>query len=218
LRILGLLIFLGSAQLKAQTAYNGYLDYAGCGSISGWALDWNRLETSITVNIYSDNQILVASGVLASNYRPDLNTGGDAQSHNKGFVIGTPAFLLDGHSHQIYAQYESSGINLFNTPITLECHAYNGYLDTVNGTIISGWALDWNQIETPITVDIYDGQNQTPVRSGVLATNLRSDLATGGDTQSQMHGFSIQTPPVFLDGNNHTVNVVFGRSQLPLSK
>jgi hypothetical protein len=124
---------------------------------------------------------------------------------------------LDGKTHQINVTFESSGISLFNSPMSLSCHAYAGNLDGATIDTISGWALDWYQIETPITVDIYDGGNL--VVAGVPAANHRGDLATGGDYQSQNHGFSYPTPPVFLDGNVHTVVVAYGgsTSQLPNS-
>jgi hypothetical protein len=201
------LIFEPTAQ--GQTAYNGYLDYAGCGSISGWALDWNRLTTSITVSIYDgNNPSPIIPPFLASNYRPDLATGGDASTQYHGFVVGTPTSLLDGQTHSIWARFESSSSTLFNTPIALTCHSYNGYADSATTNAIAGWALDWNQIENPITVDIYDGSNL--LAAGVSANIYRGDLATGGDYQSKVHGFSYPTPLSLLDGNYHEINIAYG--------
>ena len=124
------LLVLWPALSTAQTAYNGVLDYAGCGSISGWLLDWNRVTTPLSVGIYNNGGFLTST--VASNYRGDLATGGDDSTKNHGFVIGTPGSILDAKIHAISARYESTPTDLNNSPQSLTCHAYNGYLDTAN--------------------------------------------------------------------------------------
>ena len=61
-----------------------------------------------------------------------------------------------------------------------------GYLDGANCDAIWGWAFEPNQINTPISVDVYDGNK---IIATVLANQLRPDVGTAlGD--NGLHGFS----------------------------
>jgi RHS repeat-associated protein len=86
---------------------------------------------------------------------------------------------------------------------------YNGWHDTSNCSIIGGWAVDNNQIDTPINVDIYDGNNYVVT----TAANLyRSDLGW----IHYYHAFNIATPASLKNNANHTINVKYGGTNLLL--
>jgi hypothetical protein len=104
----------------APRNYTGYLDHPGCDTISGWAADRSRLNTSITANIY-DNGVLVTT-VLANISRPDVGASlGDNGLH--GFSITTPARFLDGHTHQLDVRPENSSTEIGASPASLTCSA-----------------------------------------------------------------------------------------------
>ncbi len=107
-----------STPYSSPPNYAGSLEHAGCDTITGWAADDDRLNTSITVSIY-DNQTLVTT-VLASNYRPDVATYlGDNGLH--GFSIATPSSFQNGLTHQVNVRFETSGVDLTASPASLTC-------------------------------------------------------------------------------------------------
>jgi hypothetical protein len=98
--------------------YAGYLDHAGCDTISGWAADRNRLNSSITVAIYSDGVLIASAGANLS--RRDVgNLLGDNGLH--GFTVATPPNLKDGQAHQITVLFESSAVAVNNNPASVTC-------------------------------------------------------------------------------------------------
>jgi hypothetical protein len=98
--------------------YAGFLEVGDCNTISGWAADRNRLNTSITVSIYDGNTLVTT--VTANQSRPDVgNFLGDNGLH--GFSIATPASLKNGQPHTVRVKFESSSTELNNSPKTINC-------------------------------------------------------------------------------------------------
>jgi len=83
--------------------------------------------------------------------------------------------------------------------------SFVGYLDHAGCDFIGGWAADRNQLNTPITVSLYDG---TTLLTTVTASASRPDVGGFlGDTG--MHGYTIPIPASLKDGNPHSVHVRF---------
>ncbi len=98
--------------------YTGTFEHAGCDTLSGWAADQNRLNTSITVSICDNGTLL--STFLANGSRPDIGSLlGDNGLH--GFSTPTPSSLLDGASHLVSVRFESSSTELVSSPESLTC-------------------------------------------------------------------------------------------------
>src|SRR5215471_10350698 len=112
---------LAWAQNGSTTAnYAGYMDHAGCDSLTGWAADLGQPNTSIQVSLLSDGQPIAS--VAADLLRPDVASAiGDNGMH--GFSLPTPATLLDGNTHTIQVMFASSASELPHSPITLACSA-----------------------------------------------------------------------------------------------
>jgi hypothetical protein len=115
-------MFLVSQAALAQNGgpvipnYVGFLDHAGCDSFAGWAADWNRLNTAIPVHIYVDGQLVTTT--VANLSRPDVgNFLGDNGIH--GFSLPAPWVLLDGHTHSVQVEFESSAVDLTHSPVSL---------------------------------------------------------------------------------------------------
>ena len=137
-------------QVGNPANYAGTLDHAGCDTITGWAADTSRLNTSITVFIY-DNGVLLTT-LQANAYRPDVGTYlGDNGLH--GFSIVTPLSFQNGTSHQVSVRFESSATNLSLSPVTLTCNnpapvadlTFNctGLSCSFNGTSSTGTGLNY---------------------------------------------------------------------------
>jgi hypothetical protein len=120
--------------------YDGFVDHLGCDTISGWAADRNRLNTSINVEIYDGTTLLTIA--LAGNSRPDVGSFlGDNGLH--GFTISTPVQLKDGAAHTVHVKFETSTTELTGSPVTQTCIGspnYIGFVDHLGRDTISGWA------------------------------------------------------------------------------
>ena len=91
--------------------------------------------------------------------------------------------------------------------------SFEGFNETANCSVISGWAWDANQPNTPINVDIY-GDNV--LLSTVPADIFRQDLADAGKGNG-IHGFSFTTPDSLKDGQPHSILVRISGSNINLS-
>jgi hypothetical protein len=90
---------------------------------------------------------------------------------------------------------------------------YEGFVDLANCDSIVGWAADRNQLNSSISVNIYDGSTLV---TSVVANTLRSDVgAYLGD--NGLHGFAIPTPSQFKNGQTHTLRVRFEGSSTDLT-
>jgi hypothetical protein len=108
--------------------YEGFVDFASCDSIVGWAADRTRLNTAINVSIY-DGSTLVTT-VLANTLRSDVGSYlGDNGVH--GFAIPTPAAFKNGQTHTLRVRFEDSTVNLTNSPQTLTCGTQTTYYEVV---------------------------------------------------------------------------------------
>lgn len=129
--------------------YEGFVDFASCDSIVGWAADRNQLNTSISVNIY-DGSTLVTS-VVANTLRSDVGAYlGDNGMH--GFAIPTPSRFKDGQTHTLRVKFESSSTELANSPKTLTCGTQTTYYEVVAR-------------HTGQCLDIFDAQTGNAVRA-----------------------------------------------------
>jgi hypothetical protein len=191
--------------------YAGYIDVADCNSITGWAADRNRLNNSINVSLYDGNTLLTT--VTANQSRPDVGAYlKDNGLH--GFNIPVPAVLKSG-THTISVRYESSSVNLGNSPRTYACvtptptptpaPSYDGYHDWVNCDYVAGWVRDKSNPNIRLDVSVYDDATGALIASGT-ANQFRQDLVNAGIGDGK-YGFLIPTPSVLKDGRQHTVRV-----------
>jgi len=217
-------VALGSGGCRAESApiqitvteplppnYDGTLDVVDCGRIRGWAADRNRLNTPISVSIYEGGTLLAT--VLADQSRPDVGSYvGDNGIH--GFNIPFPDRLKDGQPHTISVKYGDTNINLWNSPFnSVSCVVpvppnYEGYLDLVDCGSIQGWAADRNQLNSSITVSIYEGGT---LLATIPADKSRPDVGSYlGD--NGMHGFNIPFPDRLKDGQPHIISAKYANT------
>lgn len=99
-------------------AFEGFHDGADCNSIFGWVWDSNSPNTTISVDIYSDN-VLIATNP-ADQFRQDLLNAGKGNGDH-AFSLATPASLKDGHTHTISVGIHKTDIPLGNTFRMINC-------------------------------------------------------------------------------------------------
>ncbi|MFC5407981.1 CotH kinase family protein [Larkinella bovis] len=105
-------------QVNQQTAYDGYLNTVSCGTISGWAWDGKKPNTSLMVEIL-DGQKVVAM-VPATIYRPELKTAGKGNGFH-AYAFSTPKSLQDNKAHIISARVQGSSFILKQSSRSLTC-------------------------------------------------------------------------------------------------
>jgi hypothetical protein len=203
-----------AVQVGSAANYVGTLDHAGCDTITGWAADDNRLNTSITVFIY-DNGVLLTT-LVANGSRPDVGTYlGDNGLH--GFSIITPVSFQNGTSHQVSVQFESSATNLSQSPVTLTCNnpapvagfTFNctGLSCSFNGTTSTGagltYAWSFGDSATGSGSTINHSYPAAAGISGYTATLTVTD--TWGRQSSRSKSLSITNDPVVSAPNYFAV-------------
>lgn len=125
------------------------------------------------------------------NIRMDYyDNSGNAEAHLKWSSNSTPKQIVP--MSQLYA---GSGTQ----PL------YVGVHQITNCTSISGWAADQAYLNTPISVDIYDG---TTLLSTVYADLYNADAA-GVVGDNGLHGFTYPVPSALRDGQTHTISVKY---------
>jgi hypothetical protein len=80
---------------------------------------------------------------------------------------------------------------------------YDGYLDIANCDGIHGWVWDQNQPNTPLSVEIYDGNTLLVT---MKADELRENLVSAGKGNG-MHAYTYVLPPALKDDKPHSIRV-----------
>jgi len=90
--------------------YTGSVDALSCSTISGWAANRNALNSSIDINIYDGETLLLTT--QANGLRSDVGSYlGDNGLH--GFGIATPGLLKDGRAHVVTVRPGNSSSPLY---------------------------------------------------------------------------------------------------------
>ncbi len=210
--ILALLIFQGR-RAEGAPVFNleGFLDGANCIQIVGWAWDSSQPNTPINVDIYGDN-VLIAT-VTADSFRQDLVNAGKGNGVH-GFIVATPAGLQDGQPHSVRVKFANTNIDLTDSPRSVTC-GKEGVHENADCSLITGWAWDPNQPNTPINVDVYL-DNDTFRSILAPANQFRQDLVDAGKGNG-VHGFGFPTPDFLKDGQPHSIRVKFTDTTIDLA-
>src|SRR5882762_1485461 len=119
--------------------YLGYLDWADCSALMGWAEDFNTPNTAINVDIYDGSTYVTTTA--ANLYRSDVGY--------HAFTISTPASLKNNQYHYIYVKYGGTNLYLYNSDRPIFCAATsNGYQyyysDTFPSINVAAWTQNGN--------------------------------------------------------------------------
>ncbi|HJQ27421.1 MAG TPA: hypothetical protein VKA60_26285 [Blastocatellia bacterium] len=194
-----------------QPAYEGFHDLTNCDGIVGWAWDANQPNTPISVDIY-DGATKIAT-IPADQFRQDLLDAGKGNGVH-GFFYPLPPSYHDGHPHTFSVGIAGTFMGLYNTPQTINCPvgSFEGFHDIADCNQIAGWAWDSGQPNSPISVDIYDGNTKFMT---VAADQFRQDLVDAGKGNGA-HGFSVATPNWLRDSNPHQIGVRIAGTNIAL--
>jgi hypothetical protein len=230
--LLGLFLLLASFLLFLQWGYGkvkppdfipelGVLEDVDGEHIRGYARLKEQPDTPVDVEIYDGDGLLAT--IPADEFRQncfELHMG----DGRKGFSYPIPTRLKDWRPHTVRVKIAGTNIELSGSPRTVilsgnQAAAGNatagGVLDGTDGENIGGWAWDPSQPNSPIDVDIYEGDGALTLLATVPASQFRQDLldAKIGDGR---HGFSYPLPPRLKDGKPHTIRVVASQGKVEL--
>lgn len=82
--------------------------------------------------------------------------------------------------------------------------AYEGFLETVSCDSLSGWAWDMSQPESPLMIDLYDGDRLVATTSAEL---FRQDLLEARKGNGR-HQFIQPTPSEIKNGQPHSLRAL----------
>jgi hypothetical protein len=89
---------------------------------------------------------------------------------------------------------------------------YEGFHDTADCNLIRGWAWDVNQPNSPVNLDIYDGDELIDT---ISANVFRPDLLASG-IGNGYHGFIYAVDDITKKGPTHSIRVTFAGTNVAL--
>jgi hypothetical protein len=200
----------------ANVDYKGFLDNGGCDYVEGWALDYNRSQQSVSVDIYINGT--KAATVPANNTRPDVRDYYGIVGYSQyGFKWFLPNEYKTGSPLTISVKFAGTGTELAASPKTTAACAgtappvastnYQGYLDFGDCTHMQGWALDLNRSQQSNSVDIYiNGLKAVTVLANDSRTDVRDYFGLTGYSQ---YGFDWPLPNSYKNGSALTISVKY---------
>jgi hypothetical protein len=185
-------------------SFEGVTGGIGSATVSGWAVDWDRPESSATVDAYVDGRPTARWTTTAA--RPDVARSYPTIGAHPGFR-NSLALSPGGHDVCVYAINVGPG-----SPRGLGCRPVvvlpprpspQGALDSAtavgNQAFVRGWAVDEDQMTTSLRVHVYvDGRL---ARAGT-ADRPDSRVAARYPVAGAAHGFAEVVP---LSAGTHQV-------------
>jgi hypothetical protein len=138
--------------------------------VRGWAVDLDQPTTPVAIELIVGGRRIAATRAVQP--RPDLSTLG-LSSVNIGFSLAVPAGTMFDLR---LAEVRVVGMNA-KLPGMIEAARYEGVLEQISGTLITGWAWHSWMPEERVDVLIRNSQN---VIGRVTADRRRADLLAAG--------------------------------------
>jgi len=209
-----LLLLAGSALLstcatpaQAQNAksrvFDGNVEKMSCDGIFGWAWEPRQPNTPIQLDIYDGNRRLAR--VTANVFRQDLAKAGRGNGKH-GFAYPLPAGLKNGRPHSMRVKVAGTNVVLRGSSKSITCmppRVFDGNVEKVGCSGVFGWVWDPRQPNTPVKVDIYDGNRRL---ARVTANVFRPDLVKVGRGNGK-HGFVYPLPASLKNRRPHSLRV-----------
>lgn len=189
----------------------GNLEIVNRKEISGWAWNKNQPLETLEVTIKIDEQIY--QNIFANQYVEHLekNRKGDGCY---GFKLTPPTILFDSQTHTVEAWVDNIKLpsNIAELIQFEELPPkYQGRIDGIFNKQLKGWALDENNPNKILTVEILDGKEVIFVTECNLE---RPDLIKAG-FPTLTAGFQVNIPSVYFDDQNHQLGLkVLGSEEI----
>ncbi len=159
-------------------------------------------NSSVTLNSSCSGE---CSGVSYAWSGNGISGSGTSVSFNAPNSAGSYTYTITGSKSGCSNQTATATINVVTGGGgSVNCNTSGGHFDGANCNSLSGWAWDGSQPNTPVVVEIYNGN--TLVQGNILANNFRQDLLDAY-IGNGVHGFNIPLPAALKDGGSHWISV-----------
>ncbi|QIP14303.1 hypothetical protein G8759_17610 [Spirosoma aureum] len=219
----------------ASPDYRGFLEFANCDVIGGWAIDVNSPKQSVDLDIYIDN-------TKVATIKADQNRSDVAKTYNvSGFELygyrwSLPEKYKANKSLKVSVRFANSNTDLIQSPTnTPVCPGtspgtdpsdpsgtpnYRGFLEFANCDVIGGWAINLNSPKQSVNLDIYI--NDVKVTT-IKADQNRTDVSKSFNVSGfELYGYRWNLPDQYK--NNSPLKIAakvagssFELTQSPLS-
>lgn len=215
-----------------MSALNAHIHPISSTTINGWIELTGENHQETCLDLYIDD-IFTGRLTIAP---PDRNSTATAETIRHEFSAPIPARFQDGKKHQIDICAADTLISLNNGFQHIKLPAINtqtsapastknqqakppfrqgtfeGKLDRVHPRDISGWIWDKQHPNTPLVIEVLDGDT---VIECCTAEIYRADLEDAGKGNGR-HAFRIPTPPILSDGKPHSISIRLKESGITL--
>ncbi len=175
----------------------GYIDTFTSTQVSGWAFATQAGASPVFVRVDVDGTTVV-DPTAATNVRNDLTKVVGSPDHGYSFALNLTANA--SHVVDVYYIDPQTSVPVLMASKLFGTAAPIGWVDVLNATTISGWALDTSDGPNPIEIRVdVDGQ----AGATFIASDTRNDLTK--PYGSPNHGFTIAAP--WLAPGVHTIVV-----------
>ncbi|QHV93594.1 hypothetical protein [Spirosoma endbachense] len=219
----------------ASPDYRGFLEFANCDVIGGWAIDVNSPKQSVDLDIYIDN-------AKVATIKADQNRSDVARTYNvSGFELygyrwSLPEKYKANKALKVSVRYANTNTDLIQSPTTTPvCPGsspgtdpsdpsgtpnYRGFLEFANCDVIGGWAINLNAPKQSVNLDIYI--NDVKVTT-IKADQNRTDVSKSFNVSGfELYGYRWNLPDQYK--NNSPLKIAakvagssFELTQSPLS-
>ncbi|QJW89184.1 hypothetical protein HNV11_07155 [Spirosoma taeanense] len=224
-----------AARVGAEASYRGFLDFASCDAVGGWALDAGSVRESVSVDIYINGQ--KATTLVADQARQDVADAYGVTGFNKyGYSWRIPesykhnapltvSVKITGTSQDLALSPRSTDVCVGAgdppkpepeepaKPDTLvqkpepaaPAGQYVGFLDFADCNGIGGWILDRSNTRQSQRIDIYINGRKVTT---IRADQMRQDVADAfGVHGFSRFGYSWEIPASYKQNTPLTISV-----------
>lgn len=210
----------GALSLPWQHALAGRIEKVDANGVSGWAVDTAQPDRPLTVGLYCGDDLLCQAQALSP--RADVSKLFNTKSAH-GFQIVFPAAMYDGQARTMSLRVEGTALHakigqlaplVLSTAQLAEiapAERFQGFVDSATCAMLTGWAWDRKNPDTPVHVAIYiDGELLEVVLANRFSARLRSDNRNGH------HVFLVRFPARLMNGTKRAIRVVIVEGNLDL--
>lgn len=169
--------------------------------------------------VATGGQSVLPAGFTVTPSSQTVNAGATASLTATGCVGGTVTWSPGGATGNLFTTPALTATTTYtatctlpdtrncSSPVTVTIEVptvtgnFEGFMQTVSCTNLTGWVWDRNKANTALQVGLFEGNNLLLV---INAGNFRQDLLTAGKGNG-MHAYNVPTPEVLKDGVTHVL-------------
>ncbi|AQG77915.1 hypothetical protein [Spirosoma montaniterrae] len=220
-------------------AYRGWLEFANCNTIGGWAADPANLRQSVNLDVYFNDRLVAT--IPANQGRGDVAAAFGADGFDRyGFRWDIPESLKTNRVIKVAVKIAGTSVELSQSPLTTPVctgtdtppeppvvdppvtdpppanASYRGHLDGADCDGIGGWLANVNDSRKPQQVDIFvNGVKATTISTDWSRPDVANALGVSGFDK---FGFRWIIPASYRNNAPLTISVRAANANFQLSE